>query len=149
LKRRFKAAACFSSASANPGSFQTSRASRAPRIFASYAYPCSSHVARGNPDGRAFTAYDEPVLLELRSGRAGELLNKISPLGIEAVRAKVYKEASWFDEQETIVLDYSDTSIVAQWIRDEIREVSPGVYLGLVFWERSKLLHFALDFNTT
>ena len=77
----------------------------------------------------------------------GELLNKISPLGIEAVRAKVYKEASWFDEKETIVLDYSDTSLVAQWIRDEIREVSPGVYLGLVFWERSKILHFALDFN--
>jgi hypothetical protein len=78
----------------------------------------------------------------------GELLNKISPLGIEAVRAKVYKEASWFDKKETIVLDYSDTSVVAQWIRDEIREVSPGVYLGLVFWERSKLLHFALDFNS-
>ena len=77
----------------------------------------------------------------------GELLNRISPLDIEAVRAKVYKDTSWFDEQETIVLDYSKTSLIAQWIRDEIREVSPGVYLGLVFWERSKLLHFALDFN--
>lgn len=77
----------------------------------------------------------------------GELLNRISPLGFEAVRAKVYKDTSWFDEKETIVLDYSKTSLVAQWIRDEIREVSPGVYLGLVFWERSKILHFALDFN--
>lgn len=79
--------------------------------------------------------------------RKGELLNRISPIGLEAVRAKVYKEPSWFDEKETIVLDYSKTSLVAQWIRDEIREVSPGVYLGLVFWERSKILHFALDFN--
>lgn len=77
----------------------------------------------------------------------GELLNRISPVGLEAVRAKVYKEASWLDQKETIVLDYSRTSLVAQWIRDEIREVSPGVYLGLVFWERSKILHFALDFN--
>ena len=77
----------------------------------------------------------------------GELLNRISPRGFEAVRAKVYKDTSWFDEKETIVLDYSKTSLVAQWIRDEIREVSPGVYLGLVFWERSKILHFALDFN--
>lgn len=77
----------------------------------------------------------------------GELLNRISPLGFEAVRAKVYKDTSWFDDRETIVLDYSKTSLVAQWIRDEIREVSPGVYLGLVFWERSKILHFALDFN--
>lgn len=77
----------------------------------------------------------------------GELLNKVSPLGLEAVRAKVYKDTSWFDDKETIVLDYSKTSLVAQWIRDEIREVSPGVYLGLVFWERAKILHFALDFN--
>lgn len=77
----------------------------------------------------------------------GELLNRISLLDLEAVRAKVYKDTSWFDENETIVLDYSKTSLIAQWIRDEIREVSPGVYLGLVFWERSKLLHFALDFN--
>jgi hypothetical protein len=77
----------------------------------------------------------------------GELLNKIGPLGIEAVRAKVYKEASLLDEKEAIVLDYSETSLVAKWIRDEIREVSPGVYLGLVFWERSRILHFALDFN--
>jgi hypothetical protein len=77
----------------------------------------------------------------------GELRNEIGPLGLKAIRAKVYKEPSWFDGNETIVLDYSKTSLVAQWIRDEIREVSPGVYLGLVFWEKAKLLHFALDFN--
>jgi hypothetical protein len=74
----------------------------------------------------------------------GELLNKISPLGIEAVRAKVYKQASWFDEKETIVLDYSKTSFIAKKIRDEIREVSPGVYLGLVYWGRDRILYFAL-----
>ena len=74
----------------------------------------------------------------------GDLRNLILPFGVKAVRAKVYKDASWFDEQETIVLDYSKTSFVAKKIRDEIREVSPGVYLGLVFWERSVILHFAL-----
>jgi hypothetical protein len=73
-----------------------------------------------------------------------DLRNLILPFGIKAVRAKVYKDASWFDEQETIVLDYSKTSFVAKKIRDEIREVSPGVYLGLVFWGRSMILHFAL-----
>lgn len=76
----------------------------------------------------------------------GELLNEILPFGIKAVRAKVYKGPSWLDGKETIVLDYSDTSIVAHWIRDEIRDVGPGTYLGLVFWERTKLLHFALQF---
>ncbi len=74
----------------------------------------------------------------------GDLRNLILPLGIKAVRAKVYKDASWFDEQETIVLDYSKTSFIARKIRDEIREVSPGVYLGLVFWGRKMILHFAL-----
>jgi hypothetical protein len=76
----------------------------------------------------------------------GELVNKILPFGIRAVRAKVYKEASWFDGKETIVLDYSKTSLVAHWIRDEIREVSPGVYLGLVYWEKTRILHFTLTF---
>ena len=55
------------------------------------------------------------------------------------MRAKVYKEASWFDGKETIVLDYSKTSFVARKVRDEIREVAPGLYLGLVFWEREKV----------
>ena len=31
------------------------------------------------------------------------------------------------------MLDYSKTSLIAHWIRDEIREVSPGIYLGLVY----------------
>ena len=56
----------------------------------------------------------------------GELRNKITPFAIKAVRAKVYKEASWFDQKETIVLDYSKTSVIAQRVRDEIREVAPG-----------------------
>jgi hypothetical protein len=78
----------------------------------------------------------------------GELRNEILPFGVEAIRAKVYKEASWLDQKETIVLDYSKTSLVAHWIRDEIREVSPGVYLGLVYWQRDRILHFALKFPT-
>jgi hypothetical protein len=77
----------------------------------------------------------------------GELLNEVGPLGLKAFRAKVYKEASWFDGKEAIILDYSKTSLLAQWIRDEIREVAPQLYLGLVFWERAKILHFALKFD--
>ncbi len=76
----------------------------------------------------------------------GELRNKILPFGLKAVRAAVYKEPSWFDEKETIVLDYSKTSVVAQRVRDEIREVAPGLYLGLVFWDKRKILHFSLKF---
>jgi hypothetical protein len=77
----------------------------------------------------------------------GELRNEVSPLRHKLVRAKVYKEASWFDQKECIVLDYSHTSFVARKIRDEIREVAPGVYLGIVFWGRAKLINFAVSFS--
>jgi hypothetical protein len=76
----------------------------------------------------------------------GELRNKILPLGHKAIVAKVYHDKSWFDQQECIVLDYSKTSLLAKWIRDEIREVAPGIYLGIVYWGKKKLIHFALRF---
>jgi hypothetical protein len=77
----------------------------------------------------------------------GELRNAVGPTGVSAIRAKVYYARSWFDQQEAIILDYSETSVVAQWIRDEIRLVAPGLYLGIVFWERHKILNFALQFD--
>ena len=76
----------------------------------------------------------------------GVLCNKILSLGINAIIAKVYKGPSWLDNKECIVLDYSDTSLVAHWIRDEIREVAPHVYLGKVYWSKKRLIDFALEF---
>src|SRR3954454_21888924 len=43
----------------------------------------------------------------------GTLLNEVTPLHLDQIKAKVYKESSWFDKKECIVLDYSKTSIVA------------------------------------
>ena len=77
----------------------------------------------------------------------GELRNEILPIGLWAVIAQVYKGPSWFDGRESIVLDYSRTSLIAHWIRDEIREVAPGLYLGIVYWEHDKLINFALTFS--
>jgi hypothetical protein len=78
---------------------------------------------------------------------SGTLRNEIGPLGNLGIKAKVYKDVSWFDGDETIVLDYSKTSLVAHWIRDEIREVAPGLYLGIVYWEQDKILDFTLQFG--
>ena len=78
--------------------------------------------------------------------KKGELRNKILPLGHKAIVAKVYQDKSWFDKKDAIILDYSKTSLLAKWIRDEIREVSPGVYLGIVYWGKRKLIHFGLKF---
>jgi hypothetical protein len=44
-----------------------------------------------------------------------------------------------------VVLDYSKTSLVAKWIRDEIRLLSPNLYLGRVYWDEKPFLHFALE----
>src|SRR5258708_7627037 len=77
----------------------------------------------------------------------GTLKNIILPMGEKAVIAKVYKDASWFDGRECIVLDYSHTSLIAHWVRDEIRLVAPGVYLGIVYWEKDKLINFTLTFK--
>lgn len=77
----------------------------------------------------------------------GVLRNKILPFGLNAILAKVYKDKSWLDGKECIVLDYSETSLVAQWIRDEIRAIGPGVYLGKVYWDDTRLIDFALEFE--
>jgi hypothetical protein len=79
----------------------------------------------------------------------GVLTNRISMLGVNAIVAEVYKAASWLDQAECIVLDYSKTSLVAHWIRDEIRLVAPNVYLGLVYWDKRKLIHFSLEFGAS
>ena len=42
------------------------------------------------------------------------------------------------------MIDYSSTSVVAKVIRDEIREVEPGVYIGKVWWGKTRILDFAL-----
>jgi len=111
------------------------------------------------PDGEAAGIFLVPAIasriIRLAAWRgkrfdrqAGEVENRILPFGVRAVRANVYKEPSWFDGRETIVLDYSKTSFVARKVRDEIREVSPGLYLGLVYWGREKVGLFALKLSS-
>ena len=78
--------------------------------------------------------------------KKGVLKNKILPFALNAIIAKVYKGPSWLDGKECIVLDYSDTSIIAQWIRDEIRQIEPKLYLGKVYWDKTRLIDFALKF---
>jgi hypothetical protein len=124
----------------------------------------SSNPAGDIPDGAAkgtaIIANDTPYSAEIAEfvnlfvwqgktfdARHGVLRNRILAFGLNAIVAKVYKAPSWFDNKECIVLDYSETSLVAQWIRDEIRLISPSFYLGRVYWEKKPLIHFALQFQ--
>ena len=76
----------------------------------------------------------------------GTLRNRILAFGLNAIVAQVYKAQSWFDGKECIVLDYSQTSLVAEHIRDEIRQIGPGMYLGIVYWDKTRTINFALQF---
>lgn len=87
---------------------------------------------------------------------SGDLKNLLSIFSVPGIRAVVRREPSWLDNKDCIVLDYSQTSRVAGWIRDEIREVSPGLYLGLVYGvgaffggKRLLDLQFCLSFEPT
>jgi len=77
-------------------------------------------------------------------GKAGLLVNKITALSLTFIVAKVYFDKSWLDGKDTIVIDYSTTSFFAKAIRDEIREIEPGIYLGKVWWGKKRILDFAL-----
>jgi len=78
--------------------------------------------------------------------QTGLLKNKILISGVQAIVARVYKGPSWLDGKDCIVLDYSETSVVAQWVRDEIRLISPSFYLGKVYWNKDRLIDFCLQF---
>ena len=78
----------------------------------------------------------------------GTLMNRITSLGVNAIVAEVYKTESWFDGKECIVLDYSKTSLVANHIRDEIRQIAPAFYLGIVYWDKKRTINFALQFGS-
>jgi hypothetical protein len=80
-------------------------------------------------------------------GPHGVLRNRILGIGLNAIVAEVYKGPSWLDQKECIVLDYSKTSLVASRIRDEIRLIGVGFYMGRVYWGKAPLIHFSLEFS--
>jgi hypothetical protein len=120
----------------------------------------SGPIPDGRADGSAIIAPGTPLTPQLAQivnifawigkefdAKHGTLTNRILSLGLNAIVAQVYKEASWLDQKECVVLDYSRTSLIAQWVRDEIRLVGPDLYLGRVYWNRDAVIHFSLDFS--
>lgn len=84
------------------------------------------------------------------SSSTASLVNKI--LGMRIVHAEVSEGLSWSDGKKAIIIDYLRTSLIAFYIRDEIRMLEPGLYLGkayirLPFGYRFCALYFALDFR--
>ena len=143
------------------------------RIYDEGTVPSSPAALEGNPRGRmlAVRMLDSGVAAgALRSfagaagfpwegktfaggkGGAGTGINRVSLGGRHQLfpfRTRISPSA--IDGRSTIVLDYdlSDNPGLIRKIHDEIREVSPGLYLGPAMWKTDTgpklVLWFALD----
>ncbi|MEU7054700.1 hypothetical protein [Streptomyces sp. NPDC046197] len=72
------------------------------------------------------------------------LVNRVTPLDALAIGALVYPGPSLMDDRDCIVIDYSKTSRVFGAVRDEIRQVAPDLFLGVVWFLGRKTCWFAL-----
>jgi hypothetical protein len=64
----------------------------------------------------------------------GMMVNRV--FGVRAIHARVYVGESWFDGRPSVIMDYCGTSRLFPDVRDEIREVGPGLWLGLTYIRR-------------
>jgi hypothetical protein len=76
--------------------------------------------------------------------RRALLRNKVTPLRLRLVEAELSHEPSWVDGADCVLLDYSRTSFVARMVRDELRLVAPGLYLGVIWTWRRRVGWFTL-----
>lgn len=76
----------------------------------------------------------------------GTMINRVFGVG-RAIPADVYVGESLSDGQPALILDYSHSRLWPD-VRDEIREVSPGLYLGVMYKGRTNpevKTYFTLD----
>lgn len=76
--------------------------------------------------------------------REGVLRNKVTPFGLRLVKARLSIASSWVDDGDCVLIDYSTTSFLARMVRDEIRQVGPDLYLGVVWLWRKRVGWFTI-----
>ena len=111
-------------------------------LYRSAAIGCPpSGVTRGraivNPGSR-MTVPTSKIIRVLWQGKVftddGMMVNRV--LGMRAVLAHVYAGDSWLDGRPAVVMDYCGASKLFPNVRDEIREIGPGLYLGVTYLRR-------------
>jgi hypothetical protein len=105
-------------------------------------------IAAGTPLARPLALLARVLWLGKAFDATHHVLNLLTPAGCRAIRADVYHDRSILDGKPCVVLDYRSTSVVAHWIRDEIRQVAPGEYVGVVYVAGRRIpLRFWLSFG--
>lgn len=134
-----------------------------PRLEALYKASPSGEIPDGDSQGAAAmepgTLFGQMMRVAFSFFWQGKVFNRAegtlkNKLGfIQGFEAKVYRGESLLDGRPSIIIDYSGGHWLARAIRDEIREVAPGVYLGFAYAKsedgqppRADVM-FALDFN--
>ncbi|MEU6426859.1 hypothetical protein ABZ860_13285 [Microbispora sp. NPDC046973] len=77
----------------------------------------------------------------------GRLRNRVTPLRILALPALVRRGPSRVDGRDCILVEYTRLSRLVGRLDDEIRMVSPGLYLGMAFWRGLHMTTFSLRFG--
>ncbi len=105
-------------------------------------------IAPGSPLSKLFAQWTNLVGWQGKTFDAarGRLVNRITPFHIDAIVAQVYTGRSLLDGKPCLVLDYSKTSTVARFVRDEIRSIAPDLYLGYAYLGGTRTIGFSLDF---
>jgi hypothetical protein len=114
----------------------------APQLDQLYAQAEPGPVPTGKVVGRAL--YPDARFPRARSNAArfawqGKVFDPSTStatnrfFGVKAIKGNVYIGPSWSDGQPSMILDYEDTSRIYGNYRDEIRQVAPGLYLGLMY----------------
>jgi hypothetical protein len=101
-----------------PNGYLRGRAIYCPDVFLA---PAKSKMSQAMWHGKLFCPEE------------GIMINRWG-MGVTAVKAKVCHGTSWLDGGPSVIMDYRGMSAVV-WhnSRDEIREVAPGLYVGIMY----------------
>jgi len=130
-----------------------------PQLDALYASATVPPIPDGRVRGRAIyypgTKLAVPMSRGARVVWQGKVFDRASAtamnkfFGVRSVPGKLYQGESWRDGAPALILDYRETSRIYANYRDEIRQIGPGLYLGLMHDRRTsppKLkMYFALE----
>lgn len=123
--------------------------------MASPPAPMPAGKVRGTPILRPGTPLARPVSRGARVLWQGKVfrpdearaVNRFA--GVRIIEGELYQAPSWLDGRPALILDYARTSHLYADYRDEIRQVAPGLYLGLMFDRTtcppSRTMYFALE----
>ncbi|MGC8643820.1 MAG: hypothetical protein ACP5XB_28500 [Isosphaeraceae bacterium] len=130
-----------------------------PELDALYQQGTAVGIPPGRVRGTAIlapgTRRNQALALGTRLVWQGKIINPAGTgavnrfFGLPIVRARVYQDRSWLDGAPSLVLDYSQTSRIYARDRDEIRQIAPGLFLGIMYSRTEPrptlLMYFVLE----